>query len=301
VTTSSTLDLSYRYCGKVARREARNFYFAFQLLPAAGRRSMCALYAFMRHTDDLADGAGMAQEKGLALERWSHELESALDGQTARWPGSLALADTVTRAGIPRSLLHEVIEGVSMDLQPRVYANFEELARYCHHVASAVGLCCLHIWGYRSEGGKAERHAEACGIALQLTNILRDVREDARTGRIYLPQDEMVRFGVEPRELNEDRPSERLRDLMAYQARRAYGYYDQAKDLSPLVEPAGRPVLLTIVGVYRALLDEITRRDYNVLTSRVAVPSWRKASIALRALPQRFLSQDLPKTTTPVA
>jgi phytoene synthase len=301
VTTSSTLDLSYQFCGKVARREARNFYFAFQLLPAAGRRSMCALYAFMRHTDDLADGAGTAVEKALALETWRHELESVLDGQTARWPGSLALVDTVNRAGIPHSLLHEVIEGVSMDIQPRVYANFEELARYCHHVASAVGLCCLHIWGYRSEGGKAERHAEACGIALQLTNILRDVSEDARTGRIYLPQDDMARFGVEPRELNADRPSERLRDLMAFQARRAYGYYDQAKDLSPLVDPAGRPVLLTIVGIYRALLDEITRRDYNVLTSRVAIPAWRKASIALRALPQRFLSQDLPKTSTPVA
>ena len=108
-------------------------------------------------------------------------------------------------------------------------------------------------------------------------------------------------MGSSPASSNADRPSERLRDLLAYQARRAYGYYDQAKDLSPLVEPAGRPVLLTIVGIYRALLDEITRRDYNVLTSRVAVPSWRKASIALRALPQRFLSQDLPKTTTPVA
>jgi phytoene synthase len=291
---------SYQFCREVARREARNFYFAFRLLPAAAQHSMCALYAFMRHTDDLADGGGSEQEKTQALETWRRDLETALAGKDACWPGLLALADTVSRCGIPPGLLHEVIEGVSMDVRPRLYANFAELADYCYHVASVVGLCCIHIWGYRSEGGKAEQLAEACGIALQLTNILRDVREDARSGRIYLPQDELARFGVDPRDLDADRPSERLRDLLALQARRAYGYYDQACELVPLVDPPGRPVLITIVGIYRALLDEITRHDYNVLSVRVAVPAWRKAAIALRALLQRFPRFGHPKAPNPV-
>ena len=185
-----------------------------------------------------------------------------------------------------------------MDVQPRPFASFDELADYCYHVASVVGLCCIHIWGYRSKGGRAERLAEACGIALQLTNILRDVREDARNGRIYLPQDEMARFGVEPRELDADRPSRGLHDLLVFQAQRAIAYYEQAKELVSLVDPVGRPVLLTIVGIYRALLDEIARRNYNVLNTRVAVPTWRKAAIALRALPQRFLRQPIVQSPT---
>jgi phytoene synthase len=259
---------------------------------------MCALYAFMRHTDDLADESGTAAGKTAALDGWRSELDAALAGEPPGWPGLLALADTVSRCGIPPLLLHEVIEGVSMDVQPRRYANFNELAYYCYHVASVVGLCCIHIWGYWSDGRRAERLAEACGIALQLTNILRDVREDARNGRVYLPQDEMARFGVDPRELDADRPSQRLRDLLAFEARRAYEYYEQASELVPLVAPVGRPVLLTIVGIYRALLDEITRRDYNVMTTRVAIPTWRKAAIALRALPQRFLGQPIERTPT---
>ena len=154
-------------------------------------------------------------------------------------------------------LLHDVIDGVSMDVRPRTYASFDELSDYCYHVASVVGLCCIHIWGYQPDGGRAERLAEACGIALQLTNILRDVREDARNGRIYLPLDEMDQFGVTPQDLDADRPSRQLKELLAFQARRAYEYYDRAGGLVPLVDPIGRPVLLSIVGIYRALLDEI--------------------------------------------
>lgn len=293
-----TLAASYQFCGKIAQREARNFHFAFRLLPRARRQSMYALYAFMRHTDDLADGTGSAEEKEAALRLWQTELDAALAAEAVAWPGLLALADTVSRWGISPSLLNEVIEGVSMDVQPRPFASFDELVDYCYHVASVVGLCCIHIWGYRSDGGRAERLAEACGIALQLTNILRDVREDARNGRVYLPQDEMARFGVEPRELDADRPSRGLHDLLAFQAQRAVAYYEQARELVPLVDPVGRPVLLTIMGIYRALLDEITQRDYNVLNTRVAVPTWRKAAIALRALPQRFLRQPIVQSPT---
>jgi len=254
---------------------------------------MCALYAFLRHTDDLADEPGSAPEKARALEAWRAELEGALAGHGAAWPGLAALADTMARHGIPTHLLDEVIEGVSMDVQPRRYATFDDLADYCHHVASVVGLCCLHIWGYRSEGGKAEQLAESCGIALQLTNIIRDVHDDACNGRVYLPEDDLARFGVEPRELAAGgAPSDRVRSLLAYEGERAYRFYDHARLLAPLVAPVGRPVLLTIVGIYRALLDEIARRDYNVLDGRVSVPPWRKIAIALRGLAGRFTGSD---------
>lgn len=280
---------SYRFCAALSRREARNFFYAFLLLPAERRRSMCTLYAFLRRTDDLADGLGSPDQKARALASWRCALDSALGGDANAWPGFPALADTVARHAIPPQLLHAVIEGVSMDIQPRGFATFAELANYCYHVASVVGVCCLHIWGYRSNGGEAERLAEHCGYALQLTNILRDVRDDALAGRIYLPRDDLARFGVEPGALAAaGRPDARVRELLAFEARRAYEFYEDARRLVPLVDPVGRPVLRTIVGIYRALLDEIARRDYNVLDERISLPSWRKIAIALRAIGGRM-------------
>src|SRR4051812_26269549 len=191
---------SYRFCCDLSRREARNFYYSFLLLPADRRRSMCALYAFLRHTDDLADEPGPADTKRSALDSWRLDLDRSLAGHPDSWPGLPALADTVRRHAIPPKHLNDVIDGCLMDLEPRPYATFDDLYAYCYRVASAVGLSCLHIWGYRSESGRAEQLAEACGIALQLTNILRDVREDARSGRIYLPREDLDRFGVDPEE-----------------------------------------------------------------------------------------------------
>jgi 15-cis-phytoene synthase len=283
------LRVSYRFCGVLARQEARNFYYAFLLLPSAKRRSMCALYAFLRHTDDLADQPAAAFDKARALEAWRLELASALAGRLTVWPGFPALANTVARYSIPRELLEKAIDGVSMDVEPRRFVTFDDLADYCYHVASVVGLSCLHIWGYRSEGGKAERLAVSCGIALQLTNIIRDVREDARNGRIYLPEEDLVRFGVEPGELKKGgRPSDRVRALLAFEGERAYEYYTQANPLTPLVNRVGRPVLQTIVGIYRALLDEIARRDYHVLDGRISLPPWYKLAVALRAMANRI-------------
>jgi 15-cis-phytoene synthase len=288
-----SLQASYRFCGTVARQQARNFYYAFLLLPPAQRRSMCALYAFLRHTDDLADEPGSPTEKFRALDDWRRELDAALTGRGTAWPGLLALADTVGRHGIPSELLYEVIEGVLMDVQPRCFHRFEDLADYCHRVASVVGLSCLSIWGYRSEGGKAELFAEGYGMALQLTNIIRDVGDDARNGRIYLPQDDLARFGVQPEELSANgRPNDRIRELLAFEGQRAYQFYDQARPLAPLVAPVGRPVLLTIVGIYKALLDEIRRRDYNVLSTRVSLPTRRKLAIAAKALAGRFAGME---------
>jgi phytoene synthase len=288
-----SLQASYRFCGKVARREARNFYYAFLLLPPVQRRSMCALYAFLRHTDDLADEPGSALEKLRALDDWRRELDAALIGKGTAWPGLLALGDTVARHGIPSNLLYEVIEGVLMDVRVRCFETFEDLVDYCHHVASVVGLSCLSIWGYRSEGGKAEQFAEGYGVALQLTNIIRDVGEDARNGRIYLPRVDLARFNVQPEELAAiGQPSDRIRELVAFEGQRAYQFYDQGRPLAPLVAPVGRPVLLTIVGIYRALLDEIRRRDYNVLSSRVSLPTHRKLAIAVQALAARFTAPE---------
>jgi phytoene synthase len=287
------LEPSYRFCSALARREARNFYYAFLLLPKARKLSMCALYAFLRHTDDLADEPGPAPRKISALHDWRLELDAALAGRGTAWPGLPALADTLARHGIPAQLLHEVIEGVSTDILPRRFATFDELAGYCYQVASVVGLCCLYIWGYRSEGGRAERLAVDCGIALQLTNIIRDVRDDAGNGRIYLPEDDLLRFGVEPEELCAGgRPSDRVRALLAFEGKRAYQFYENAQKLIPLVDPVGRPVLLTIVGIYRALLDEITRRDHNVSGGRISLSPWRKLTIALRALAARGTAFD---------
>jgi phytoene synthase len=251
---------------------------------------MCALYAFMRHTDDLADEPGTAEAKTRALDDWRQALDAVLAGRcTGAWPGLAALADTVARHDIPARLLHEVIEGVSMDIQPCGFATFTGLADYCYHVASVVGLCCLHIWGYRSEDGRAERLAEHCGIALQLTNILRDIGDDARNGRIYLPAEDLARFGVEPAQLASDGPpSDRVRELLAFEAQRAYEYYVDARPLVGLVDPVGRPVLRTIVGIYRALLDEIVRRDYRVLDGRIALRPWCKVGIALKAMVGRM-------------
>jgi 15-cis-phytoene synthase len=291
VSTNRELRSSYRFCAASSRRNARNFFYAFMLLPGPLRRSMCALYAFLRHTDDLADEPASAAWKAEAIESWRLELDAALAGRASQWPGLLALADTITRHGIPVHLLHEVIEGVSMDIEPRRYATFADLALYCHHVASAVGMCCLHIWGYQSNGGEAERLAEACGIALQLTNIIRDVRDDAASGRIYIPIEDLDRFGVVPAELTAGGPPrEPLRALLAFQADRALRFYGEALKLTPLIRSRGRAVFLTIVGTYRGLLEEIVIRNYNVLDGRVSLPKWRKAVVLLRALAGRGTS-----------
>lgn len=290
---NADLAASYRFCEQVSRREARNFYPSFLLLPTDRRRSMCALYAFLRRSDDIADDPGEPAAKLATLGTWRKALDSAVDGVFGGdWPGWLALGDTVRSRGIPPRYLHEVLDGVASDVEPRPFAVFDDLYAYCYRVASAVGLCCLHVWGFRSDGGRAEALAESTGVALQLTNILRDVAEDARNGRIYLPRAELEQFGVDPDDLAKSATPEPLRQLLEFEARRAYDYYERAAPLASLVSPEGRPVLLTIVGVYRALLDEIVRRRFDVMSARVSIPSWRKAAIATRSLASRFVWSD---------
>lgn len=290
----AVLAASYGFCREVSRREAKNFYHSFRLLPPDRQKSMCALYAYLRRTDDIADAPGEVGDRADALARWREDLEHALAGHPSDgWPGWPALTDAVARHAIPPAYLTEVIDGVAMDLEPQPFATFAELEAYCYRVASVVGLSCLHIWGYRSAGGKAERLAEACGVALQLTNIIRDVREDATSGRIYLPTEDLVRFGVDPRELTAPVASRRVRALLEFEGYRAAEYYAKAARLTPLVAPAGRPALLAIVGVYHRLLGEIVRRDYDVFTERISLSALRKIWITVRSLRGRF-SPSLP-------
>src|SRR5438105_3636026 len=183
---------SYAYCERLARREAGNFYHAFRVLPRPQQRAMCALYAFLRVTDDLADAPGPAADKRARLADWRRQLTAALDGHD-RHRLHPALRHTVQSYHIPRQYLDDVLDGVAMDLDPVHYPTFGDLYRYCYRVASAVGLACIHIWGFTDEQAKA--YAEAAGVAFQLTNILRDLGEDAGRGRVYLPREDLERFG----------------------------------------------------------------------------------------------------------
>ena len=290
---------SYEFCRTVARREAKNFYYSFCLLPAERRKSMCALYAYLRQTDDIADSAGEVGDRAENLARWREDLHGTLAGQPAPgWPGWPALAETVTRHAIPAGYLTEVIDGVALDLDPHPFATFADLDAYCYRVAAVVGLSCLHIWGFRSAGGEAERLAEACGVALQLTNIIRDVREDAANGRVYLPTEDLARFGVDPRELAAPIASNRVRALLEFEAGRAASYYRKAAHLAPLVSPEGRPVLLAIVGIYRRLLDEVVRQNYDVFTRRITLSPWRKIWITVRSLGGRFSAAAFDEPTS---
>ena len=285
----SQLDASYDFCVDLSKREARNFYYSFLALPKERRRSMCALYAFLRQTDDLADAEGPVDGRAFALECWRTSLDQAIQGDPGDWPGWLALAHTIGKHEVPLRYLHEVIDGVEMDLNPRPFSTFEELSTYCYRVASVVGLSCLHLWGFdTTTAGKAESMAEACGVALQLTNIIRDVREDALNGRVYLPEVDLRRFEVDLEDLKAPRPTANVRALLAFQSERAYDYYARSLPLVHHVDPVGRPVLLAISGIYRALLDEIVRRDYDVFTRRVSIPTWRKLAITVKSLGSRF-------------
>lgn len=283
----SMLDLSasYAWCERVARRQAGNFYHAFRLLPAAQRRAMCALYAFMRVADDLTDGPEAVAEKALALASWRQQLEAALAG-IYHHPLHPAFHHTVVSYGIPRRYLEDVLDGVGMDLDTERYDTFADLYRYCYRVASAVGLACIHIWGFTDE--RARMYAESAGIALQLTNILRDLGEDAARGRVYLPREDLDRFGYRIADLEQGRRDERFRALMCFQVERAQSYYQAAEPLAELLAPAGRAVFLVMLRTYRGLLDAMVKRDYDVFSSRVRLGRLHKLWLAAQVLPLRW-------------
>jgi phytoene synthase len=239
----------------------------------------------MRVTDDLTDEPGDVAAKRAALDGWRQQFHQALDGQYSH-PLHPAFHHAVRAHGIPADFLAAVLDGVAMDLEPCRYTTFAELYRYCYHVASAVGLCCIHIWGF--DGEKAKEYAEAAGIAFQLTNILRDLGEDAARGRVYLPAEDLERFGYRAEQLGRGERTEAFRALMAFEAERARGYYDAARPLAGLLPPPGRAVFQVMSRTYRGLLDAIVRRDFDVFSGRVRVSTWRKLWFVAEALPVRW-------------
>jgi phytoene synthase len=293
------ISASYVACRQLARRAGSSFYPCFLLLPGPKRRAMDALYAFTRHTDDLADNPEPASVRREALSRWRASLESALSGDVAapadagsgsdqRQPGDhppgegllAALADTVARFRIPAEHLFAVIDGVAMDLDPARYETFDELVTYCRRVASAVGLACIHIWGFR--GNEALEPADKCGIAFQLTNILRDLREDAEQGRVYLPIEDLRRFDYPFEDLRAGVADERFDRLMQFEIDRARRLYREGGELFDRLEPDGRRIFGMMITVYHRLLERIARRPRHVFDGRVGLTRWQKLRIAAR-------------------
>lgn len=273
-----TLAESYAFCRRVARKRARNFYYSFVLLSRPQRDAMCAVYAFMRHCDDLSDEPGASREP---LERWRSSLEDALEGRFDDHPVWPALRDTIHRYHIPPDYLRQMIAGVMSDLQPKRLQTFSELYHYCYQVASVVGMTAVHIFGFDSSG--ALLLAEKCGVAFQLTNILRDIREDAERGRIYLPMEDLHRFGVMPEDLRAGRPSGSFISLMRFEAARARSYYQESMPLLKLVHVRSRRALWALIEIYSRLLRRIEKVNYDVLSARVSLPAVEKLSVILRA------------------
>jgi phytoene synthase len=282
---TSDLAASYRYCERVARREAGNFYLAFRVLPRPQRLAMCALYTFLRLADDLADDAGSIADKKERLIHWRSRWHQARQRHFTHRLHA-ALLDTVTRHAIPPRYLDEVLDGVEMDLEVSRYDTFADLYRYCYHVASAVGLACIHIWGFRDECAKVA--AEAAGIAFQLTNILRDVREDAERGRIYLPREDLQHFQYSEESVKRGERDAHFAELMRFEVQRARGYYESAWTLCDYLDPPGRAVFQIMTRTYSGLLEGIERCGYDVFSQRVRLSRWRKAVFALQALPVRW-------------
>ncbi|MBV8569791.1 MAG: phytoene/squalene synthase family protein [Acidobacteriaceae bacterium] len=274
---------SYLYCRRVAKQRAKNFYYSFLLLEKRQRDAMCAIYAFMRECDDLSDDPATTDRSALqhSIALWRLELNAALEVRSAAHPVWPAFADTVQRYSIPHRYFHEMIDGILSDVEPREMQTFAELYRYCYHVASVVGLTIIHIFGFSSP--RALLLAEKCGVAFQLTNILRDVREDAVMGRVYLPLADLNRFGVSAEQLRTGLENENFRELMRFEAQRARHYYDQSAPLIELIEPKSRRSLWALRAIYLRLLDKIEEANYAVLSRRVRVSKLAKVGLLLRA------------------
>ena len=288
MTKTTKLDAAYAACRAIAKREAKNFYYAFVALPAPRRNAICAIYAFMRQADDLADDETLShEERRRRLNAWLADWRGVCHGGDSSDLVFVAVQDAVRRFSIPLNLLDELVAGVTMDLEQGVseatdtYATFAELYRYCYLVASVVGLVCIRIFGYSDP--RAEKLAEETGIAFQLTNILRDVAEDAERKRVYLPLEDLATHGVTPDSLlhraSGAPPSAAERALLKSMAERAEKYYLSAQELLPLIDRESRPALWVLVAIYRGLLKRIERADYDVFTARASVPMRQKLGI----------------------
>ncbi len=311
------LSAAYASCSTIARSAAKNFYYSFLALPKHKRNALCAVYAFMRHADDISDDEHLpAEERYRKLEDWLENAKRAFAGEPTDDAVLFALADAQRRYKIPVELFEKLVQGTAMDLEHALaasqaaargtaeneaggdvplalYPTFEELYQYCYHVASVVGLVCIRIFGYRDP--HAEILAERCGIAFQMTNIIRDVKEDAAMGRIYLPLQDMKLFGRAPHELaaaslgNGFQPT-KFRALLEFEAQRAREFYKSGRELIELVDYESRPALWVLIEIYSRLLEKIAHHNYDVFSERVRLGTTEKLAVLSRGLLSRIIT-----------
>jgi phytoene synthase len=272
---------------RVTRKSRSNFYYAFLALPRPRREALYAVYAFCRTVDDIADLGHDPAAQRAGLEAWRRDVARCYEpGAAPEHPIARQLAGAVKSFGLPRTALEAIIEGCEMDLRQATYETAEDLYPYCYRVASAVGLCCIEIFGYTDP--RARDYAVNLGTALQLTNIIRDVGADAQVGRVYVPQQDLRDFGVSVEDLRESRYGDAFVRLMRHQAARARRFYAAADAAFPVVDVRSLVPAEIMGRIYHALLEEIEARDFRVFGERVALPARRKAAIALRAWMRGF-------------
>jgi len=302
--TESQLAVAYSVCRSITRSAAKNFYYAFLVLPRAKRQALCAVYAFMRRCDDIADDESLSQfERRQKLTEWLDAFHRAQSGQPTDEPVLLALTDAQRRYNIRLGLLDELAYGTAMDLEGGPvadegvraatkdgisvhYQTFDDLYQYCYRVASVVGLVCIHVFGYRDPA--AESLAERLGLAFQLTNIIRDVKEDAAMGRVYLPQEDMDKFGISLSALHTATEPALFSPLLAMEADRAREYYRAGDELIPLVEEDSQPALWVLMTIYRRLLEKIALRQYDVFSVKVSLTVREKLGILAKGFLKRL-------------
>ncbi|HWW32189.1 MAG TPA: squalene/phytoene synthase family protein [Steroidobacteraceae bacterium] len=315
MSTPSEIARAYSYCEAVTRTEAANFFYGIRLLPRDRRRAMCAVYAFARRVDDIGDGTLAREEKLRRLDAERVAL-GALETRAPSTSGEdqlmIALADADARFSLPVGALGELIEGVRMDVTGVSYERFDDLVVYCRRVAGAIGRVCLAIFGLSgrdyADPQRASRLADDLGVALQLTNILRDVREDAQNGRVYLPAEDLRRFGLIDGDVGpvdrspavavlasltgteagvnggEQADSQRLYDLIRFEAERAREWFDRGMELVPLLDRRSAACVLAMAGIYRRLLDRIEADPERAAHRRLSLPVHEKALVAARSM-----------------
>jgi phytoene synthase len=299
--TASQLEMAYSVCRSIARAAAKNFYYGFVVLPRRKRNALSAVYAFMRRCDDIADDNGLSPEdRRNKLEDWLDKVHRALAAQPTDDPVLLALTDAQRNYQIPIGLLDQLAYGTAADLDqgkpeastttelvPR-YQTFEELRQYCYGVASVVGLVCIKIFGYRDPA--AEPLAEQCGLAFQLTNIVRDVKEDVAMGRVYFPQKDLAQYGLSVVDLAAPNVDvARIRPLLAMEADRAREFYRAGEELIPLVNEDSQPALWVLIAIYRRLLEKIAAQQYDVFSERVRLTVPEKLTVLGKGILKRLV------------
>lgn len=286
VTSKQSLRQAYLHCSIITKAHAKNFYYAFLPLPPARRRAIYAVYAFSRLCDDIADGPLPPEQKVKQLLDLADDLDDAYHERVLS-PVFEALWDAAQRYSIPQKYFEEIIRGVEMDLRVQRYATFNDLYEYCYRVASVVGLICLQIFGYRDP--RAKEYAIDLGLAMQLTNIIRDVREDMERDRVYLPQDELARFGVTERHLIEGVVDDPFQALLAFQVQRAREYFQRGHRLLPYLPRLSRTCPAVLEAIYSRVLDQVEARGYNVFQDRISLSTSQKLALMVSTWAQTLL------------